>query len=104
MRVVGGVGEDGWECCCCLLHLHPIPPLCLCLPLVALLWLLMILLLPPRSADMEDKDGVSLPSYRGDIINGPEFTPGEGERRQLGQLCSSSSSSSCSCSIPPMQR
>jgi 3-deoxy-7-phosphoheptulonate synthase len=29
----------------------------------------------PRSADMEDKDGVSLPSYRGDIINGPEFTP-----------------------------
>jgi 3-deoxy-7-phosphoheptulonate synthase len=28
----------------------------------------------PRSADMEDKDGVSLPSYRGDIINGPEFT------------------------------
>lgn len=29
----------------------------------------------PRSADMEDKDGVSLPSYRGDIINGPDFTP-----------------------------
>lgn len=28
----------------------------------------------PRSADLEDKDGVSLPSYRGDIINGPEFT------------------------------
>jgi 3-deoxy-7-phosphoheptulonate synthase len=28
----------------------------------------------PRSADMEDKDGLSLPSYRGDIINGPEFT------------------------------
>jgi hypothetical protein len=27
-----------------------------------------------RSADNEDKDGVSLPSYRGDIINGPEFT------------------------------
>lgn len=27
-----------------------------------------------RSADMEDKDGKSLPSYRGDIINGPEFT------------------------------
>jgi hypothetical protein len=23
---------------------------------------------------MEDKDGQSLPSYRGDIINGPEFT------------------------------
>jgi 3-deoxy-7-phosphoheptulonate synthase len=29
----------------------------------------------PRSADMETVDGVSLPSYRGDMINGPEFTP-----------------------------
>ena len=28
----------------------------------------------PRSSDMETMDGVSLPSYRGDIINGPEFT------------------------------
>ena len=28
----------------------------------------------PRSADMETADGQSLPSYRGDIINGPEFT------------------------------
>ena len=28
----------------------------------------------PRSADMETIDGVSLPSYRGDIVNGPEFT------------------------------
>ena len=28
----------------------------------------------PRSADMEDIDGVSLPSYRGDIINDPEFS------------------------------
>ena len=28
----------------------------------------------PRSADMEAIDGVSLPSYRGDIVNGPEFT------------------------------
>ncbi len=27
----------------------------------------------PRSADMEDIDGVSLPSYRGDIINGIDF-------------------------------
>lgn len=27
----------------------------------------------PRSSDMEEKDGVSLPSYRGDIINGIEF-------------------------------
>lgn len=29
----------------------------------------------PRSADMETKDGVTLPSYRGDLVNGPEFTP-----------------------------
>ncbi|MEO5336240.1 MAG: 3-deoxy-7-phosphoheptulonate synthase class II [Magnetospirillum sp. WYHS-4] len=29
----------------------------------------------PRSADMETVNGVSLPSYRGDMINGPEFTP-----------------------------
>ncbi len=28
----------------------------------------------PRSADMETIDGVELPSYRGDIINGMEFT------------------------------
>jgi hypothetical protein len=28
-----------------------------------------------RSADLETKGDVSLPSYRGDIINGPEFTP-----------------------------
>jgi 3-deoxy-7-phosphoheptulonate synthase len=29
----------------------------------------------PRSADTETRDGVTLPSYRGDIINHPEFTP-----------------------------
>jgi 3-deoxy-7-phosphoheptulonate synthase len=29
----------------------------------------------PRSSPNERKDGVELPSYRGDIINGPEFTP-----------------------------
>lgn len=28
----------------------------------------------PRSADLEEIDGVSLPSYRGDIINGSAFT------------------------------
>ncbi|WP_017445485.1 class II 3-deoxy-7-phosphoheptulonate synthase [Gayadomonas joobiniege] len=28
----------------------------------------------PRSDDMETRDGISLPSYRGDIINGFEFT------------------------------
>ena len=29
----------------------------------------------PRSAPMEEIDGVELPSYRGDNINGMEFTP-----------------------------
>ena len=29
----------------------------------------------PRSADTETRDGVTLPSYRGDIVNGPEFDP-----------------------------
>jgi 3-deoxy-7-phosphoheptulonate synthase len=29
----------------------------------------------PRSAPMEEIDGVELPSYRGDIINGIDFTP-----------------------------
>src|SRR5690242_6523556 len=29
----------------------------------------------PRSSDTETQNGVTLPSYRGDIINGPEFTP-----------------------------
>ena len=29
----------------------------------------------PRSSDTETADGVTLPSYRGDIINGPEFSP-----------------------------
>lgn len=29
----------------------------------------------PRSADLETRDGVSLPSYRGDIINSFPFTP-----------------------------
>lgn len=28
----------------------------------------------PRSADSETRDGVSLPSYRGDVINAPDFT------------------------------
>ncbi|HET8897158.1 MAG TPA: 3-deoxy-7-phosphoheptulonate synthase class II [Rhodanobacteraceae bacterium] len=27
----------------------------------------------PRSADLESRDGMSLPSYRGDIVNSPEF-------------------------------
>ena len=42
----------------------------------------------PRSSDNETRDGVSLPSYRGDIINGPDFTPEaripDPARRELG--------------------
>ncbi|HVY23748.1 MAG TPA: 3-deoxy-7-phosphoheptulonate synthase class II [Steroidobacteraceae bacterium] len=33
----------------------------------------------PRSADMETRDGVTLPSYRGDIVNRPGFTAAERE-------------------------
>jgi 3-deoxy-7-phosphoheptulonate synthase len=29
----------------------------------------------PRSADTETRDGVTLPSYRGDLVNRPPFTP-----------------------------
>ena len=29
----------------------------------------------PRSSDLETRQGVTLPSYRGDLVNGPEFTP-----------------------------
>jgi 3-deoxy-7-phosphoheptulonate synthase len=29
----------------------------------------------PRSEDMEERDGVLLPSYRGELINGADFTP-----------------------------
>ena len=29
----------------------------------------------PRSSGMEEINGVSLPSYRGDNVNGDEFTP-----------------------------
>jgi 3-deoxy-7-phosphoheptulonate synthase len=29
----------------------------------------------PRSADLETRDGLTLPSYRGDVINAPSFTP-----------------------------
>ena len=29
----------------------------------------------PRSADQETRDGLTLPSYRGDVVNAPSFTP-----------------------------
>jgi 3-deoxy-7-phosphoheptulonate synthase len=31
----------------------------------------------PRSSDTEERDGVTLPSYRGEIVNGPGFNPEE---------------------------
>jgi 3-deoxy-7-phosphoheptulonate synthase len=33
----------------------------------------------PRSADTETREGVTLPSYRGDLVNRPEFTAAERE-------------------------
>jgi 3-deoxy-7-phosphoheptulonate synthase len=33
----------------------------------------------PRSADTESRDGVTLPCYRGDIVNRPAFTPADRE-------------------------
>lgn len=33
----------------------------------------------PRSADFETRDGVTLPSYRGDLVNGSLFTPEDRE-------------------------
>ena len=33
----------------------------------------------PRSSDTEKQGGLELPIYRGDIVNGPEFTPGSRE-------------------------
>src|SRR5579871_1746119 len=29
----------------------------------------------PRSADTETRDGLTLPAYRGDLVNRPQFTP-----------------------------
>ncbi len=39
----------------------------------------------PRSADMETRGEVTLPCYRGDSINGPEFTP-EARRADPGRM------------------
>ena len=39
----------------------------------------------PRSADTETQRGVTLPAYRGDIINGPDFTP-EARRPDPGRM------------------
>ena len=36
----------------------------------------------PRSAETETRDGVTLPSYRGDIVNRPAFTP----RRRVNRI------------------
>ena len=39
----------------------------------------------PRSSNLETIDGVSLPSYRGDLVNRPQFTP-EGRRPDPNNL------------------
>ncbi|MGH7072535.1 MAG: 3-deoxy-7-phosphoheptulonate synthase, partial [Acetobacteraceae bacterium] len=48
----------------------------------------------PRSSDFETIDGVTLPSYRGDMINGPEFTARartpDPERMEFGYFQSAS--------------
>jgi len=47
----------------------------------------------PRSSDIETRDGVTLPSYRGDLVNSVEFTPEAREpdpRRMLQGHASSS--------------
>jgi 3-deoxy-7-phosphoheptulonate synthase len=47
----------------------------------------------PRSSDVETRDGVTLPSYRGDLVNSVEFTPEarQPDPRRLiqGHACSS---------------
>lgn len=47
----------------------------------------------PRSSDTETRNGTTLPSYRGDIINGPEFSP-EARRPDPHRLVEAYSSSS----------
>ena len=41
----------------------------------------------PRSSDTETRDGVTLPAYRGDIVNGYDFTP-ESRAARPGSGCS----------------
>ncbi len=46
----------------------------------------------PRSSDTETRDGLTLPSFRGDLVNAPEFTVGarqpDPERLLRGHSCS----------------
>ncbi|MFP3473030.1 3-deoxy-7-phosphoheptulonate synthase, partial [Micrococcus sp. SIMBA_144] len=39
----------------------------------------------PRSADTETRDGVTLPSFRGEIVNGYEFT-GQARRHDARRM------------------
>ncbi len=45
----------------------------------------------PRSADTETRDGVTLPSYRGDLVNRPEFTRG-GRASPIPSCCCAATS------------
>ena len=66
----------------------------------------------PRSSPTEKKDGHELPSYRGDIINGPDFTAADripDPRRQLEAYRQSAATLNfcgpCStAATPPRQR
>ena len=64
----------------------------------------------PRSSDTEKKDGQELPSYRGDIINGPGFHGRGTHPRSAGASCRPTASRpppsiSCArCSMAAMPR
>ena len=41
----------------------------------------------PRSTDTETRDGVTLPSYRGDLVNAPAFTADDRARPIRAACC-----------------
>ena len=48
----------------------------------------------PRSADTETRDGLTLPSYRGDNVNHPGFTPAPSAGRIRNYCCAATSAAS----------
>ena len=52
----------------------------------------------PRSSDTETRDGVTLPAYRGDMVNGFEFTP-EARRHDPNRLLRSYHASSATLNL-----
>ena len=45
----------------------------------------------PRSADTETRDGVTLPSYRGDLVNRAGFTRSRSRARSRSCCCAATS-------------